>query len=133
MPKAPEQPDLPIALGIRDLGKRAGSRLLQIIREVVRDSGKQESAARDIGISPEMLSQALRSQRTFNVEWLPTLLRYDHERKILNYLAWEAHCRVIAVEPLTKAEKYELLVAELKRGGADVDALEKRAYTEDDS
>ena len=129
MPK-PEQPDLPIALGIRDLGKRAGTRLLAIIREIVRDSGKQQSCAADLGISPELLSQALRSQRTFNVEWLPALLRYDHERKILGYLAWESHCRVTQVDPLTKAEKYELLIAELKKGGADLDAIEKRAYAE---
>lgn len=132
MARQPEQPDLPIALGIRDLGKRAGARLLAIVREVVRESGKQESAAREIGISPELFSQALRSQRTFNVEWLPTLLRYDHDRKILGYLAWEAHCRVTPVEPLSKAEKYERLVEELKRGGADVGALEKRAYGEDE-
>ena len=69
-----EQTELPIALGIRDLGKRAGHRLLAFIREVVRESGKQESAAAELGISPELLSQALRSQRTFNVEWLPALL-----------------------------------------------------------
>lgn len=131
MPK-PDQPDLPIALGIRDLGKRAGSRLMLIIREVVRESGKQESAAADLGISPEMLSQALRSQRTFSVEWLPALLRYDHDRKILGYLAWQANCRVVAVEPLTKAEKFDLLIEELKRGGADVAAIEKRAYAEAD-
>lgn len=126
------QPDLPIALGIRDLGKKAGTRLMAIIREVVRESGKQESAASDIGVSPELLSQALRSQRAFHVEWLPALLRYDHDRKILGYLAWQASCRVQPIESLTKGEKYDLLIAELKRGAADVDALEKRAYVEEE-
>jgi hypothetical protein len=126
----PEQPILPMALGIRDLGKRAGSRLLTIVRDVIRASGKQECAAGDLGISPEMLSQALSGQRSFKVDWLPAILRYDHEHKILNYLAWEAGCRVSVIEPLTKEQKYDLLVAELRRGAADVEALERRAYAE---
>jgi hypothetical protein len=101
-----------------------------IVREVVRDSGKQESAASDLGISPELLSQALRSQRTFHAAWLPAILRYDHGHKILGYLAWESHCRVSVIEPLTKGEKYDLLIAELKRGAADVEGIERRAYAE---
>lgn len=132
MARQPEQPDLPIALGIRDLGARAGKRLMEIVREVVRDSGKQEAMAREIGISPELFSQALRTQRTFNAEWLPSIQRFDHDHKILAYLAWQANCRVVPVEPLTKGEKYDRLVEELKRSGADVGAIEKRAYAEDD-
>jgi hypothetical protein len=128
MPK-PEQPSLPISLGIRDLQKRAGSRLLAIVREVTRVAGKQEAIAKDLGISDSHLSQALKGDgKNFSVEWLPALLRYDHERKILKYLAWEANCRIEPIEPLTKEQKYDLLVAELRRSAADVEALERRAY-----
>lgn len=130
MPKG-EQTQLPIALGIRDLGKRAGLRLMVTIREVIRNSGKQECVAGDLGISPELLSQALNSQRAFHASWIPPLLRYDHERKILGYLAWESGCRVSVIEPLTDAEKYKLLVQELRRGGADVEGIERRAYQEE--
>ena len=131
MPKA-EQENLPIALGIRDLGARAGKRLLGIIREVIRDTGKQESAAAELGSSPEMLSQALNGTRSFKVEWLPILLKYDHEHKILNYLGWQASCRIVPVEPLTKEQKYDLLIAELRKSAADVEALERRAYAEEE-
>jgi|GEM_PF-5837675 len=127
-----EQDNLPIALGIRDLGQRAGKRLLAIIREVIRESGKQESAAVDIGISPEMLSQSLNGTRSFKAEWIPILLKYDHQNKILNYLAWQANCRVTRIDPLTKEQKYDLLVAELRKGAADVEGLERRAYAEQD-
>jgi hypothetical protein len=131
MTRTAEQPSLPIALGIRDLGKRAGLRLMAIVREVVRDSGKQESVATDLGVSPELLSQSLRSQRSFHAEWLPAILRYDHDRKILGYLAWESGCRISVIEPLTKGEKYDLLIAELRKNAADVEGLERRAYADD--
>lgn len=126
----PEQGTLPISLGIRDLGQRAGKRFMTLIREVIRSSGKQECVAADLGISPEMLSQALNAQRSFRAEWIAPLLRYDHERRLVGYLAWESGCRVSVIEPLTEAEKYKLLVAELRRGGADVESLERRAYTD---
>lgn len=128
MPIRTEQPTLPMALGIRQLGKRAGKRFLALVREVCREGGKQEAIAATIGISPELFSQALNGQRAFHVEWLPAILVFDHQHKILGYLAWQASCRIEPLELLTPEKKYPQLIAELRRSGADVEALERRAY-----
>lgn len=105
---------------------------MSIVRQVVRDNGKQENVAQALGISDALLSQALNTQRTPNMEWMPTLLAFDHQRRIIDYLCWHAQCRAVPIEPLTAAQKYPLLIAELRRSGADVDALEKRAYLEEE-
>lgn len=117
---------------MRELSRSAGARLMTITRSVIRDNGKQELVARALGISDALLSQALNAQRVPSLEWAPTLLAFDHQRRIIDYLAYHAQCRAIPIEPLTAAQKYPLLIAELKRAGADVEAIEKRAYQEDE-
>jgi hypothetical protein len=100
-----DQPMLPIALGLRELGHRAGVRLLKIVRELVQSNpDKQETIAKAMGISETLLSLALKGQRAFHLEWLPALLPFDHEHKILRHLAWECGCRVTPVDPFTDAD-----------------------------
>lgn len=124
MPK-PEQPLLPIALGLRDLGRRASNRLMQIYWEVVGD-GKQDAVAEAIGISPAMLSMAKRSQRTPDMRWLPPTLPFDHERKILRHLAWESHCRVEPIDPFDDADFRKAAKEELAEAGGIGEQLLQR-------
>ena len=121
-----QQRTLPISLGIREAGRRAGNRLMEVIREVVREEGKQEAVARILGISPELLSQALRSQRTFHADWLPALFAVDHEFKILKHLAWQAHCRVIPVDPFTDADRVKATEEVLREDGRYGESVRQR-------
>ncbi len=67
-----------------------GKQLLQVIAEVVQQSGAKQGAeiAEDVGADPTQFSQALAGNgKHFSVKWLPRVLRADREHRILKLLA----------------------------------------------
>lgn len=121
------QPALPFVLGLRELQERAGARLLAIVREVVQSNpDKQETIAKAMGVSETLLSLALKSQRAFHLEWLPALLPFDHNLRILRHLAWEAHCKVEPVEVFTDEDYRKAADEVLTDAGELGDLLRER-------
>jgi hypothetical protein len=110
----------------------ASDKLHAICRSVIkRAEVKQgDDVAASLGIAPAHLSEALsgRGIKHFSLRWLPAVLHLDRDRELLNYAAALVGCKVVAREPLSDKQKLDALRAELRESGANVEALEERAY-----
>jgi uncharacterized membrane protein YccC len=124
--KSHAQRILPFSLGLRQVGQRAGTGFMEIIREVVREQPKLEWVAKLLGISPELLSHALKSQRAFHAEWVPSLLPVDHGHRLVRYLAYQSHLRVVPVELFNNADWREASESVLREAGQIGDQLRQQ-------
>lgn len=127
-----EQGKLNLVGGLQAGYRTAGNELLADIRLVVQTFvPKRFILAEDLGVKESHLSEALNGNgKNFDVRWLPGVSRYDRSHVIATRVAGWKGLKVIEPDPLTPEEKLTLLRAELARGGADVDEIERRAYAE---
>ena len=130
---APKQQSLPLSTSLRAVFAHEGDLLLSVVREVIQSEVKQaDDFAVTVDASPSHLSMALNGNgRNFDLRWLPAVLHVDRRRRVVEHVAALIDCKVVEREPLTDAAKLKLLRAELERGGADIHAIERRAYEED--
>jgi hypothetical protein len=128
-----KQQVLPLAYELREVHRRAGQRLLAVIRDVVKAEVKQaDELAITIGIAPSHLSAALHaSGKNFSVEWLPAILEADREHRILRHIAALSEQAIVPARKLSPEERLDLLERELRASGAAGDAILRRAYGED--
>lgn len=118
--------------GLQATYSTASDRMHSILRGVVKraDVKQGDDLAATLGIAGSHLSEALsgRGVKHFSLRWLPLFLHRDRDRDFLNYATGLVGCRVIDKEPLTPAQKLEMLRAELRENGANVEAIEERAF-----
>lgn len=110
----------------------ASDKLHAIVRRVIKQAEMKQGDdfAASLGLSGPHLSEALsgRGVKHFSLRWLPRVIHVDKDRELLTYAAGLVRCKLIEKEPLSWQQKFERLKAELRDGGADVDALEERAF-----
>lgn len=103
-----------------------------MIKKVIAVHGPQKRImlAEELKVREQHLSDALNGNgKNFSVRWLPAVVRYDRQHEIAGLIAAWQDCKVVERAPLSEKQKLELLRAELRASGADVDALEERAYS----
>jgi hypothetical protein len=127
-----KQQVLTLDQGLQATYASASDKLHAAVRKVIRTAEMKQGDdfAKSLNLTPSHLSEALsgRGAKHFSLRWLPRVLHLDRERHYLSTEAELVACRVVPKEPLTPAQKLALLKAELRENGADVDALEGRAY-----
>lgn len=126
-----KQEALPLDAGLQALYGTAGQKMLAIIQKVIRESeAKQgDDFAPRLGIKGPHLSDALNSNgKHFSVLWLPAVLHADKRHQFIEYAAGLVNQRICPKAPLPPAQKLDLLLSELRRAGADTEAIEARAY-----
>jgi hypothetical protein len=130
--KVGEQRVLSIDQGLQATYASASAKLHAAVRVALRDAEMKQGDdfAASVGMSPSHLSEALsgRGAKHFGLHLLPRVLHIDKARRFLSTAADLVACVVVPRQALTAAQKLELLKAELRDAGADVDALEARAY-----
>lgn len=127
----PEQRDLQLIHGLQATIATAGARLLTTINKVVtyHGPGKLDILANTLKTNGAQLCQALKGNgKNFDVRWLPGVAVYDETHEIASEVASWHDLIVVPRRPLSDKQRLELLKAELRAGGADVDAIEERAY-----
>lgn len=102
-----------------------------MIKKVITVNGptKRIVLAEELGIREQHLSDALNGNgKNFDVRWLPGAVRYDREHEVAGVIAAWQDCKVVERAPLSAQQKLDRLRTELRENGADVEALEERAY-----
>jgi len=130
-----EQRGLPLINGLQASYARAGQKLLEDVERVLMlHVPKRLIIAEDIGITEQHLSDALKGNgKHFALKWLPAVARYDQEHRLARTIAGWHGLEVREREPLTDSEKLARLRLQLRASGADVEAIERRAYAEEEA
>lgn len=127
-----KQETLSFDAGLQATYGSASDKLHAILRGVIKraEMKQGDDVAASLGIAGAHLSEALsgRGIKHFSLRWLPRMLHLDRDRELLEYMAGLVGCKVVERAPLSPAEKLDLLRAELREAGANVEALEERAY-----
>jgi hypothetical protein len=127
-----EQRVFSIDQGLQATYDSASRKLHAAVRLAIRDNEMKQGDdfAASVGMSGSHLSEALsgRGVKHFGLHLLPRVLHIDKARRFLATAADLVSCIVVPKQALTPAQKLELLKAELRGAGADVEALEARAY-----
>src|SRR4051812_28961939 len=115
MPNGKQQP-LSLDQGLQATYGSASEKLHTAVRLVIREAEMKQGQdfAASLGLSPSHLSEALNGHgnKHFSLRWLPRVLHLDKGLRFLSTAADLVSCRVLPKEPMTAAQKLELLKAE---------------------
>lgn len=127
-----KQPIFSLYGGLQATMASASDRLHAAARKVIRESDQKQGDGfgDSVGVGGSHLSEALsgRGLKHFSLRWVPQLLVLDRKHHFLETAAALVDMRLVPKRPRSAAQKLAMLRAELRDGGADVDALEARAY-----